>query len=339
MTNRAATGRNGSLLLLLVVTAVTASAAGPDTKYKAPHNEYGQPDLRGVWNFSSDVPLERPASADGKNVWSREELEAYKAAKVKTFEMISKVAPVEAVALTWLDYTGRIENLRTSLITYPETGKVPKLVEGARRVPGPDELFAALTDAKGAPPLELLSSIVAGGSKDGPEDFSPSERCLFAGATPLTPGFDDNYVQIIQAKDHVVLRTEHQTKIVPLDGRPFVSEKLRSWSGDSRGRWDGDSLVIETRNFNRRTRSFAGAGNSLDKVVTERLTRVSKNALEYEATIVDPKTFQDKVVIALPMAAVDAQIYEYACHEGNYSLPMTLAGARKEEQAAMKAAP
>ena len=115
--------------------------------------------------------------------------------------------------------------------------------------------------------------------------------------------------------------------------------KLRSWAGDSRGHWEGDTLVIETRNFNRRTRSFAGAGNSLDKVVTERLTRVSKNAVDYEATIVDPKTFQDKIVISLPMAQVDSRIYEYACHEGNYSLPMTLAGARKEEQAAMKTKP
>src|SRR6185436_12750517 len=99
-----------------------------------------------------------------------------------------------------------------------------------------------------------------------------------------------------------------------------------------RGRWEGDTLVIETRNFNRRTRSFAGAGNALDKVVTERLTRISKNALEYEATIVDPKTFQDKVVMSFPMSRVDGHIYETACHEGNYSLPMILGGARKAEQ-------
>jgi hypothetical protein len=331
--------RNVSLLSLVVVMTVTASAAGPDAKYKAPRNEYGQPDLQAVWNFSSDVPLERPASAAGKIVWTRAELEAYKAAKAKAFAMIAKMVPVEDVALSWLDFEGRIENLRTSLITYPENGKVPKLVEGVRRVPGPDQIFAALIDANGAPPVELLSAIVAGGRKDGPADFSAAERCLFGGSTPLAPDFDTNYVQVIQARDTVVLLTEHQTKIVPLDGRPHVSEKLRSWSGDSRGRWEGETLVIETRNFNRRTRSFAGAGNSLDKVVTERLTRVSKDALEYEASIVDAKTFQDKVVISLPMAKVDTHIYENACHEGNYSLPITLAGARREEREAMKAAP
>jgi hypothetical protein len=327
------------LCLLLLLTAVTASAAAPDAKYKAPRNEYGQPDLQGVWNFSSDVPLERPASAAAKNVWKREELEAYKAAKAKAFAMISKMVPVEDVALHWLDYAGRIENLSTSLITYPENGRIPKLVEGVRRVPGPDQIFAALIDSNGAPPVELLSAIVTGGTKDGPADFSPAERCLFVGNTPLSPDFDNNYVQIIQAKDTVVLLTENQTRIVPLDGRPHVSEKLRSWGGDSRGRWEGDTLVIETKNFNRRTRSFAGAGNSLDKVVTERLTRVSKNAVAYEATIVDPKTFQDKIVIALPMAQVDSRIFEYACHEGNYSLPMSLAGARKEEQEATKTKP
>ena len=329
------TVRNCVVPFLLALTVV-ASAAGPDAKYKAPRTENGQPDLQGVWNFSSDVPLERPASIADKSVWTREELEAQKAATARAFGAISKVAPVEAVGLDWLDNAGRMENLRTSLITYPENGRVPKLVEGVRRLPGPEQIIAALAGDNGAPPAALLSAFLGGGKKDGPEDFSVPERCLFAGGTPFTPDFDNNYVQIIQAKDTVVLLTEHQTRIVPLDGRPHVSEKLRSWSGDSRGRWEGDTLVIETRNFNRRTRSFAGAGNSLDKVVTERLTRVSKNALEYEATIVDSKTFQDTIVISLPMARVDSRIFEYACHEGNYSMPMTLAGARKDEQEALK---
>jgi hypothetical protein len=332
--------RNWSLLLLLSLMTVAASAAGPEPKYKAPRTEYGHPDFRGVWNFSSDVPLERPSAFADKKVWTREELEAQKAARAKAFAMISKAVPVEAVSLTWLDYLGRIENLRTSLVIYPENGRVPKTVEGVRRVPGPDEIFAALTDAKGGPPPPaLLAAIVGGGTKDGPEDFSAAERCLFGGGTPLTPSFDNNYVHIIQAKDNVVLLTEHQTKIVPLDGRPHVSEKLRGWSGDSRGRWDGDTLVIETRNFNNRTRSFAGAGFSHDKVVTERFTRVSTNALQYEATIVDPKTFEDKIVVSFPMAKSDSRIYEAACHEGNYSMSNMLSGARAEEQEAMKRKP
>ena len=320
------------LPFLVVLTTIATSAAGPEPTYKVPRTENGQPDLQGVWNFSSDVPLERPASVAGKTLFTREELEAQKAGKARAFEMIAKMVPVEDVGLTWLDYGARIENLHTSLISHPEDGRVPKLVDGVQRVPGAAEIFAALIDAKGALPPALLSAIVDGGAKDGPEDFSAAERCLYGGPSPLTPDFDNNYVQVLQARDHVALLTEHNVRIVPLDGRPHVSDRLRSWSGDSRGRWDGDTLVIETRNFNGRTRSFAGAGNSREKVVTERLTRISTNAVAYEATIVDPKTFQDRVVVSWPMARVDARIYEAACHEGNYSMFNMLSAARKEEQ-------
>ena len=339
--HRTATGRNGSLLVLVVLTGAALTAAGPEPKYKAPRTEYGQPDLQGVWNFSSDVPLERsPAFAD-KRFFTREELAQQKAVKGKALDARAKFAPVEDVGVAWLDYAAQIENLRTSLIAYPENGRLPKLVDGVRRLPEPEQFVAALADAKfvvaealaaqGAPPPALLA--------DGHQDFSLSERCLAdGGSPPFVPVFNANFVQVIQSKDHVALLTEplHRARIVPLDGSPHLGENLRSWSGDSRGRWEGDTLVIETRNFNNRTRSFAGAGTSRDKVVTERFTRVSSNAIEYEATIVDPKTFQDRIVLSLPMAKVDTRIYESACHEGNYSLPNALSGARKEEQEAMK---
>jgi hypothetical protein len=321
-----------SFVVLFVLTAVTTSAAGPDTKYKAPRNELGQPDLQGVWNFSSDVPLERPAAVADKKLFTREELAKQKAAKASALAVAATVIPVEAVSLTWLDYAGQIENLRTSLIAYPENGRLPKVVEGVRRLPGVDDFIAALNDAKGTLPPALLSSF-GGGRKDGPEDLSVGERCLTGSDSPLVPAFDNNYLQIFQAKDHVVLLTEsfHHARIVPLDNRPVLSEKLRSWSGDSRGRWEGDTLVVVTTNYNRRT-GFAGARTSDDKVITERFTRVSNSALEYEATIVDPKTFQDKVVLSFPMAKSESRIYEVACHEGNYSMMNTLAAARKEEQ-------
>ena len=341
--HRTATGRNGSLLVLVLLTGAALSAAGLEPKYKAPRTEHGQPDFRGVWNFSSDVPLERsPAFAD-KKFFTREELAQQRAVKGKALDARAKFAPVEDVGVAWLDYAAQIENLRTSLIAYPENGRLPKLVDGVRRLPGPEEFVAALADAKGGPPPALLAALGAG-KRDGPQDFSLSERCLADSARadsaspPFMPAFDGNYVQVIQSKDHVALLTEplHRARIVPLDGSPHLGENLRSWSGDSRGRWEGETLVIETRNFNNRTRSFAGAGTSRDKVVTERFTRVSSNALEYEATIVDPKTFQDRIVLSLPMAKVDTRIYESACHEGNYSLPNALSGARKEEQEAMK---
>jgi hypothetical protein len=327
--------RRYALPLLVALTTVVVSAAGPDARYKAPRTENGHPDLQGVWNFSSDVPLQRPVSAGDKKVFTREELAALRANKLKAFETVSKLAPVEAVGLTWLDYEGKIENLRTSLITYPDTGRLPKLVDGVTRAIGPDEIITALSDPKAGLPPEL-AAFLAGGAKNGPEDFSAAERCLSGGSAPYVPDFDGNYVQVIQAKDHVVLRSERRLRIVPVDGRPHLTDKLRMWGGDSRGHWEGDTLVVETSNFNRRTFSFAGAGNSREKVVTERFTRVSKDALDYEATVVDPKTFQDKVVFLVPMARVDARIYESGCHEGNYSMSNMLSAARKVDQPATK---
>jgi hypothetical protein len=330
--------RNSCLLLLLVLAAAGVSAAGPEPKYKAPRTENGQPDLGGAWNFSSDVPLERPASAADKTLFTREELEARRAGKQKALEMVSKFAPVEAVALTWLDYKGQIENLRTSRITYPENGRLPKLAEGIQRSIGVDEIIEALSDPKGTLP-PALASFLAGGRKDGHQDLSLSERCLGGSNLPLEPGFDYNYLQIVQSKDHVAFVTEgsHHARIVPLDGRPRLRDTFRSWSGDSRGHWEGDTLVVETTNFSQRVQSFAGAGRGTEKVVTERFTRVGAKAIDYQATIVDPKTFTDKVVVSFPLAKIDGRIYEVACHEGNYSVPNILSAARTEERDGAKA--
>jgi hypothetical protein len=327
-------------MFVLVLTAVAAHPAWAQGRYKAPRTENGQPDLQGVWNFSSDVPLERPVAFADRKTFTREELRQQAAAKSNALSMVSKFAPVEAVSLTWLDYEAQVENLRTSLITYPENGRLPPLVEGLRRLPGVEDIIALLSDPKATIPPGLLAAF-GGGRKDGPEDLSPSDRCLGGAGPPFVAGFDNNYVQIIQAKNDVVLLTEpwHHARIVPLDGRPPLAERLRSWSGDSRGHWDGDTLVVETRSFNNRTRSFAGAGTSVDKVVTERFTRASAKSIDYEATIVDAKTFQDKIVLSFPMAKSDSRIFEVTCHEGNYSMSNILSAARKEEQDALKTKP
>jgi hypothetical protein len=132
----------------------------------------------------------------------------------------------------------------------------------------------------------------------------------------------------------MVLMTDDTRRIVHLDGRRHLPATQRSWAGDSIGHWEGETLVVETKNFNQRTQSFAGAGTAEGKVVTERFSRASGNVLHYEATVVDPKTFQDKVVVSCPMARADARIYESACHEGNYSLANMLSAARAKERAA-----
>jgi hypothetical protein len=324
--------RNCFLLLFAAMTAAGASTTAQETKYKVPRTEAGKPDLRGVWNFNSNVPLERPSAFADKKLFTREEIEKRKGAQERALKSIASFAPVEDVGLDWLDRTAHVEDLRTSLITYPENGKLPPLVEGVQRLPGPQVVIEALTNGEAPPPAFLAA--FGRGKRDGPEDFPPSERCLFAATVPLVPQLDGNYLQILQAADHVVLLTDATLRIIPLDGRPHLPEPLRGWSGDARGHWEGDTLVVETTNFNNRTRSFAGAGRPLKKVVTERFGRRSANVLEYEATIVDLATFQDRIVLSFPMAKVDDRIYEEACHEHNYSMKNALSGARAEERAA-----
>jgi hypothetical protein len=196
----------------------------------------------------------------------------------------------------------------------------------------------ALTDPKGGGLKALGPAFAAfgAGKRDSYTDFMPPERCLIDLDVPLLPTFD-NYVRIVQGPDHVALVTDVSRRVIALDGKPQVGDRLRSWTGTSRGRWEGDTLVVETRNFSERAPGFAGAGNSYAKVVTERFTRTSPTRLEYSATVVDPKTFTDRVELSFPMVIVDTQIHEFACHEGNRSLPLTLSGARKQDEDAKHA--
>jgi hypothetical protein len=322
----------------LVLTAAVASAAGPETKSNAPRTAEGRPDLQGVWNFSSGVPLQRPAAFADTKFFTKEEFEKQRATFQNGLAAVRRIAPIEAIGVDWIDTTIHVEDLRTSLITYPENGRLPALVEGVNRTPTVEDFLAALSNPRGAP--EIISQLAAfgAGKKDSHSDFGPAQRCLSAPVVPIMPGLGDNYVQIIQSRDAVALRTDEFVRIIALDGKPAVGERLRSWTGVSRAHWEGETLVVETRNFNGRTQSFAGAGRSPAKVVTERFTRTSQNRIQYAATVVDPKTFQDKVEVAFPMARVDARIYESTCHEGNYSLSNALSAARAEEREAMKQA-
>jgi hypothetical protein len=316
-------------LLILVLTAGGASAQ--DAKYRAPRTEWRRPDLQGVWNFNTAVPMQRPVTAAGKTVFTRDEFEARRAALRNVLRLIGTFAPVEDVGLDWMDGTIHVEDLRTSLITYPENGRLPAVVEGVRRMPQAEDVLAALAamkDGKLPPALGALLAAFQGGKKDSYTDFMLSERCLIDAFVPLTPQLDDNVVHIIQAPDHVVMVTDFWRRVVPIDGRPTLPGTMRSWAGTSRGRWEGDTLVIETRNFNERLPSFAGVGDGREKVVTERLTRSAANRLEYSASVVDPKSFKDRVELSFPMALVNQQVHEFGCHEGNYSMRNSLSAAR-----------
>jgi hypothetical protein len=176
---------------------------------------------------------------------------------------------------------------------------------------------------------------VGGIAKNGPEDRGLSERCIvgFNDGPPFMPSLYNNNVQIFQSRDHAVILTEmiHNARIVPLDDRPPLPEEIGQWSGDGRGYWDGDSLVVVSRNFNGLTQSFSAFGTSDEKVLTERFTRVDALTVDYEWTLEDPATFTDRITAIVPMTKVGGQLYEYACHEGNYGMVNILRGQRMEE--------
>ena len=202
----------------------------------------------------------------------------------------------------------------TSLIFDPSDGRIPALApEGQKRA-------ADRAEARRQHP------------SDGPEDRLLAERCLhFNAGPPLVPGPYNNYVQLMQFPDHVVMFNEmiHDARIVPIEGRPHVAPSIRKWLGDSRGRWDGSTLVVDTTNFTDRT-NFRGSSENMHLV--ERFTRVDADTIRYEFTVDDPTTFTRPWSAALPMSRSKDPILEYACHEANYALADILRGARAEEK-------
>ena len=313
------------LLATSALTATVAVQAADD--YTPPRTEWGHPDIQGVWNFASNVPMNRPRQFGDREYMTEEEAAALAAMSEAQYEALNNEG-VGGYNTFWVESAGRGDNLRTSLITYPENGQLPSTVEGVQIQVG-----GLGPDFNGTRPV---LATVGGIGKDGPEDRGTSERCIqgFNAGPPFTPSMYNNNVQIFQNNNHVVIMTEmiHDARIVPLDGRAHIDEDLRLWSGDSRGYWDGDTLVVQTRNFNNLTQSFSVFGDSYDKVLTERFTRLDDFTLDYEFTVEDPGTFTDKIVARIPMAKVDGLMYEYACHEGNYGMVNILRGERIQEQ-------
>mgnify|MGYP000397807423 CR=1 FL=1 len=308
--------------------------------YVVPRTEWGQPDLQGVWNFSSNTPMQRPSRYGDRQFLTPEEVRAVAEQRAARDASNDGAIAVEGVDGSyndfWVENAGIGGDVRTSHIVYPSDGRLPALVEGAIANQG---VYGGDTTGESRP-----VRISAGGiGTDGPEDRGLSERCLigFNAGPPFIPSLYNNNVQIFQSKDTAVILTEmiHDARIVPLDGRDHIDDSIRQWSGDSRGYWDGDTLVVETRNFNDLTQSFSVFGSSFDKVLTEKFTRVDEFTVDYEFTVEDPSTFKDKITVLLPMAKVDGLMYEYACHEGNYSMVGALRGARAQEaQAAQQEA-
>jgi len=314
------------LKLLISAFALAAFGAASAADYEAPRTQWDQPDLQGVWNFASNIPMTRPAMFGDNEYMTQEQADMLASYVEKQYEALNNDG-VGGYNTFWVEQAGRGDNLRTSLITYPTNGQVPERVEGVVVQTG-----GLGPDIEGERPVRL---VVGGISKDSYEDRGISERCIvgFNSGPPFTPSMYNNNIQIVQNSDTVVIMTEmiHDARIVPLNKEAHIDDDIRLWTGDSRGYWEGDTLVVETRNFNDLTQSFSVFGSAKDKFLTERFTRIDEFTVDYEFTVDDPSTFNDKITARVPMSKVSGQMYEYACHEGNYGMTNILRGERMEE--------
>ena len=322
-----------SVLLVVVLTGLPATTAAQDAPgaEQLPRSADGRPDLHGVWYFNTTTPLQRPERLAGRARYTEEEHAALAArtAEFRPFDATPPEGSVGAYNQFWWDRGGPVEDRRTSLIVDPDNGRLPPLTPRATRQVGSTERHVP-----GPGPVRYR---IGGIGADGPEERGLAARCLlgYNVGPPLLPGGYNNNLQLFQSADHVVILTEmvHDARIVPLTARPHLTEAVRLWNGDSRGHWDGDTLVVETTNFTHKRASFEpgatvalGTGETLRLV--ERFTRLDTDTLLYEYTVDDPATFTATFTAAIPMKRSADPIFEYACHEGNYGMANMLRAGR-----------
>ena len=324
-----------SLLALTVVVSAPCSIAGQaHTVWSPPLGPDGHPDLQGVWLNSSATPLERPPALAGKQTLTDDEVAELRRRADRLFKNTNADFPAgDAVFLAALANVDRFKSTtatgttsemierefdnRTSLVVDPPDGRIPSLtLEAQQRV--------AAARARRQRPAE------------GPEDFTQVERCLTYGVPRLsgtnTGAGPLGYYDIVQTPSHVVLFLEaiHEARVINLDGRPHLPSTVRLWQGDSRGRWEGKTLVVDTTNFSARN-DFMGASDHLHLV--ERLTRVAPDRIDYQMTIDDPTTWTRPWTAIIWLKKSPARLYEYACHEGNFEIMRNMfAAARARER-------
>jgi hypothetical protein len=316
-----------SVVSLAGQTANTPSKAGTKTTYTAPRTPWGDPDLQGIWDFRSATPMERPTELAGKDVLTAEEAAEFAAKTVKSRNRDTNVPAGNVGDYNdfWYDYGNKVVGTnRTSLIVDPTDGRIPPLTpEAQKRM---DALAAA---RKGTD----MHEPTPGGWVEDLGLNALQVRCIvgFNSGPPMTPSAYNNNVQIVQAPGYVVLVNEmnHNTRFVPLDGRPHGS--ARRWVGVSRGRWEGDTLVVETKNFLRETAFDRGRTDSNLRLI-ERFKRAESGTLVYDFTVDDPSVYTRPWTAQMTMSKSDEGMYEYACHEGNVGLVNILSGARAKEK-------
>ena len=278
--------------------------------------------------------LERPRELADKAVLTAEEAAAFVRLQMERQNRDNRSAQARqdiegAYNNFWWDWgTNVVGTRRTSLIVDPPDGRIPPLTPPAQQ------------RASGPRAVPVTERVVLGAVADGPENLGLSERCIlgFSSGPPILSNAYNNNLQIVQTPNQLVIHTEmiHEARVVPLDGRPHLQAALRQWLGDSRGRWEGETLVVETTNFTDKS-AFSGSiigrgGSTASMSLVERFTRVAGDTLLYEFTVSDAATWTRPWTVQLPMTRSSERIYEYACHEGNYAMPNILKGARLADQ-------
>jgi hypothetical protein len=307
------------------VSGVSAQLMTPTKGFAQPKTEWGEPDLQGVWTSDAalGIPRERPEKFGTRALLTDEEFaEAQKADEAR------RKAAENATGAFRNDGAYKTRSYRqTSLVIEPADGRTPAFTADAQKRAAPRD-----RGSFGEGPFNT------------PEDFTLYDRCITRGIVgSIMPVVYGNGNRIVQAPGMVVISYEmvHDTRVIYTDGRPPLTSNVRQYLGDSRGRWEGNTLVIETSNFTDRTSIGGGNGNGLrhsaDMKITERITRIDKDELRYEVRVDDPKTYTKPFTISLPLTSPpDYELLPYECHEGNYMLPHSLS-AEREEDAAIEA--
>jgi hypothetical protein len=315
-----ASGPTAAAGFVAVANAADAADAqkAASASYVVPMTPWGHPDLQGVWNNSTNTPLERMTA---------DEQERGRLAQQPVRQA------TDGTGAAWPETGGRLD--RPSLVVDPPDGRIPMKAEAVQRLVAREE------------------ARIGRGEADSWLDRNTWERCISRTLpVAMIPNLYNNNYQILQTSDYVVIQMEmiHEARVIPLDGRPHVSDRIRQWLGDSRGHWEGQTLVVETINFNDKLdggdlqpshviqTGHRGSGKTLRLV--ERFTRFDAATIDYRFTVEDPQTFTRPYTVAIPMrkAPGETQLYEYACHEGNYAMMNLLKSGRANEQAAVEAA-
>lgn len=298
-------------------TTAAAADTGTTPESTLPPTPWGDPDLQGQWNNQSSTPLERPTQGPlaGKATITEAEAEALYQAERASFDEAPAAGDPGTYNAFWRDDGKALT--RTSLISDPPDGRIPAYTPEATK------RLAAERAARSQR-----------GRADSYSDLPSWTRCISRGWNGIGSWYSSNY-QIFQSPGYVVILQEliHEARFIPLDGRPHLSPRAGQWLGDSRGRWEGNTLVVETTNFDPKS-SFRGSSPKMKLV--ERYTRTDMNTIDYQFTIDDPETFTRPWTVSLPMRRQTdgITIYEYACHEGNHAMVGILGGARAEEKRA-----